>query len=307
MKTVYFVSERIWGETVEQKRAVALGLFDGVHLGHRAVIKKPAELKENGFIPAVFTFDNTSLVRKQGRSIEYIYTDSYKHRLIRSLGIEEVFSEDFQSLKSLSGEEFAKNILAGKLRAAHVFCGRDFRFGRNASCGIDELSELGEKYGFTAVLADDVKADGENISSCRIRELLTEGLPDKAEELLGEPYTVSGEAVYGNQIGRTIDFPTVNQLFADGQLVPRFGVYSAELILDGQQYRAVTNIGVKPTIAGERSPLAETHILGYSGDLYGTYLEIRIRRFIRSERKFSSLDELKAQITEDIRTAETDI
>ncbi|MBQ3948511.1 MAG: riboflavin biosynthesis protein RibF, partial [Ruminococcus sp.] len=133
---------------MEQKRAVALGLFDGVHLGHRAVIKKPAELKENGFIPAVFTFDNTSLVRKQGRSIEYIYTDSYKHRLIRSLGIEEVFSEDFQSLKSLSGEEFAEEILCRQMRAAHVCCGNDFRFGKNAACGAQELIGFGKRFGF---------------------------------------------------------------------------------------------------------------------------------------------------------------
>ncbi len=290
-----------------EKKAVALGLFDGVHLGHRAVISRPVSMAAQGLVPGVFTFRNTTLAYKQGRSIEYIYTDSYKERLVRRLGISEVFSEDFRELRELSGEEFARDILSRRLDAACVVCGTDFRFGRNASCGINELAELGKKYGFAAEVADDVIADGENISSKRIRALLREGSPEKAALLLGEKYTVSGETVYGNQIGRTIDFPTVNQLFEEGQLVPKCGVYSSSVAIDGTEYRAVTNIGVKPTIAGERSPLAETHILGFSGDLYGRYLEVRLNSFIRPEQKFSSLEELRSQIQQDISFAEKDI
>ncbi|MBQ6180783.1 MAG: riboflavin biosynthesis protein RibF [Ruminococcus sp.] len=288
----------------QKKTAVALGLFDGVHLGHRAVISRPAEMASGGLVPTVFTFRNTSLSFKQGRRIEYIYTDSYKERLIRSLGIEDVISEDFSSLKDLSGEDFAGRILSERLCASCVVCGRDFRFGRNASCGITELAELGKRFGFTAELAEDVTADGENVSSNRIRELLSNGRPEKAAQLLGAEYTIYGKAVHGKQIGRTIDFPTVNQLFEAEQLVPLYGVYASAVNIDGREYRAVTNIGVKPTIEGERAPLAETHILGFTGDLYGETLEIRIKRFIRSERKFSSLDELKAQISADILKAD---
>lgn len=279
-----------------RKRAVALGIFDGVHLGHREVMR----LTENSGIPAVFTFNNTSLHTKQGRMIEYIYTDEQKAALIRELGIRDILSEDFSDIHDMSGEEFAENILAGKLKASSVACGRDFRFGRDASCGINELVVLGRKYGFEVRVAEDVLYGGKAVSSGRIRSLLSEGNVTEAAELLGRSYMISGRIVHGRQIGRTLDFPTVNQLFSEGQLLPRFGVYASSVLIDGRHYESVTNIGVKPTIEGERSPLAETHIIDFSGDLYGRELNVELRGFIRSEVKFNSLEELKEQISRDI-------
>lgn len=279
-----------------KRRSVALGIFDGVHLGHRAVMK----LTENDVIPAVFTFNNTSLHTKQGRIIEYIYTDEQKASLIRDLGISDIFSENFSDIRDMTGSEFAENIIAGKLNAASVACGRDFRFGRDASCGINELAELGRKYGFEVRVAEDILYGGKTVSSGRIRSLLSEGNVTEAETLLGRSYMISGEIVHGKQIGRTLDFPTVNQLFAPGQLVPKFGVYASSVLIDRRHYESVTNIGVKPTIEGERSPLAETHIIGFTGDLYGRDIDVELRGFIRPEKKFNSLEELKEQISRDI-------
>lgn len=281
-----------------KRRSVALGIFDGVHLGHRAVMK----LTENDVIPAVFTFNNTSLHTKQGRMIEYIYTDEQKSSLIRDLGISDIFSENFSDIRNMSGSEFAENIIAEKLEASSVACGRDFRFGRDASCGINELAELGRKYGFEVRVAEDILQGGKAVSSGRIRSLLSEGNVAEAAKLLGRSYMISGRIVHGKQIGRTLDFPTVNQLFAQGQLVPGFGVYAGTVMIGGRQYDTVTNIGVKPTIAGERSPLAETHIIGFSGDLYGKCCDVELKRFIRPEVRFDSLEQLKEQISRDIST-----
>lgn len=285
--------------TENSKRAVALGLFDGVHLGHREVIGYPVKHEKSGFIPSVFTFGSNSLSEKQGRKIEYIYTDSQKKRLIEALGIHEVFSSDFEEIKMLTGEEFAMNILVKKLHAAYVVCGKDFRFGSKASCGIKELAEFGRKYGFEAEIAEDVQSGGENVSSNRIREMLKAGEIQSANRLLGENYRIDGEVVHGRQLGRTLNFPTVNQLYGENQLIPRKGVYFSETEADGIHYASVTNIGVKPTVGAEANPLAETHILDYSGNLYGKSITVRLKEFVRDERKFSSAEELRRQIEKD--------
>lgn len=287
----------------KQKTAVALGLFDGVHLGHLAVISKAVNMKEYGLIPSVFTFFTDTVKHKQGRSVEYIYSAGYKDKLIRSAGIEKILSVEFSQLKDLSGDEFIKRILLDELNAGYVVCGNDFRFGKNASCGFEQLVEFGKKYGFTAEAAEDVTEYGERVSSCSIRNFLKSGNIAKANELLGKNYTVSGNVMDGNHLGRTISFPTINQHFQYGQLVPSYGVYSGTAEINGIRYRTVTNIGTKPTVEGERSPLAETHILGFSGDIYGEYIEVELHSFIRPERKFGSLDELKMQIEADIQKA----
>lgn len=284
------------------KKAVALGLFDGVHTGHRTVIGKAAAMTSKGLTSAVFTFDITSIPEKQGRTVEYIYGNEYRKKLIGSMGIspENIFSFDFSEIKDMCGEEFVKHILAEKLNTAYVVCGKDFRFGKNASCGVNELFALGKKFGFSVETAEDVKISGENISSNRIRSCLKNGDILSANELLGNSYTVSGEVVDGNHIGRTINFPTINQNYLKGQIVPAYGVYRTSVTIDGKIYDSVTNVGIKPTVEGTRNPLAETHILNYSGNLYGCNIETAFCEFIRPETKFPSIDALKAQIMRDI-------
>lgn len=284
-----------------ERTAVALGLFDGVHLGHRAVLKLAAEQKKMGLLPLAFTFAPDSITKRKSRA-GYIYGNTGKIRLLKGCGIENVLSWDFDSVKNMSGREFAEKILVNKLNAGFVCCGNNFRFGKGASWGALELESFGERFGFEVRTAGDVEYEGEIVSSTAIRNALLDGNAVKAHQLLGSPYTIEKEAVHGAHLGSAIGFPTINQLFDEGQLVPKYGVYASDVYIDGW-YRAVTNIGMKPTVNYGGLPLAETHILGFSGNLYGRTVRVRLRDFIRSERKFSSVDELKKQIAEDVRSA----
>ncbi len=281
------------------KTAVALGLFDGIHIGHRLILNKTLSYTE--YQPAVFTFNTESVKFKHGKPFEYIYPNIRKINTIRSMGFEYIESPDFNSLKNLDGESFARDILSEKMNAGIVICGENFRFGKNASCNVNNLCNFGKKYNFkTEVIKLAEKSGNTPVSSGIIREFLKQGKISELSEL-GFCYTIEDIVSEGNRIGRTINFPTINQIFSEGQLVPRKGVYGSETIIDRVHYASVTNIGVKPTIGNNIKPLAETHIIGYSGNLYGKNVLVIPQIFVRDEKKFSSVDELKNQIAEDIK------
>ncbi len=280
------------------KRSIALGVFDGVHLGHRAVISKT--LRE-GTSAAVFTFREDTLPEKQANALEYIYDDDQRAELISSLGEIEIISYDFRKVRDLDGREFVRDILL-PLNAESVVCGSNFRFGKNAAWGTAQLKELCGEYGISVCIAEDIVIDGRTVSSGRIRQLLKDGDIVKANELLGDAYTISGEVVGGAKLGRTIGFPTANQVFGKNMLIPCFGVYASETVVNGELYSSVTDIGVKPTVNYGGAPLAETHILDFSGDIYGCRIKTRLKHFIRREQSFSSLNELQKQLIKDIGT-----
>ena len=223
--------------------------------------------------------------------------------MLHDCGIKRVFSPSFADICGMDGETFAQEILCGEMNAAFVCCGNDFRFGRNAACGVDELRRFGEKFGFTVRTVDDVFCGNDRVSSTLIRELLKEGSLERANELLGKTYTMVRNVSRGAQLGRTIGFPTANQIFDEGQLVPKFGVYASKTYADGKWYPSITDIGVKPTVNYGGAPLAETYIHGFSGDLYGSPLQVMLCRFIRPEMKFGSVDELKTRIKADTEYA----
>lgn len=283
-----------------KRSAVALGLFDGVHLGHRAVLDLALEQQKNGLVPTVFTFNASAVLRKTSGKDGYIYTDMLKGIIFSECGLFNKYSVPFEELCGMTGEEFAENILAKTLNAKVVCCGNNFRFGKNASCGVEDLKNFGKKYGFEVQTAEPVKINDITVSSREIRRCLVNGEIERANTLLGMPYKFLGKVIHGNEIGRTIDFPTINQEYSDGQLVLKYGVYQTVTDIDGVKYKSITNVGVKPTIKGERKPLAETHILDFSGDLYNKIVSVEFHKFIRSEMKFSSIDELKSQISRDI-------
>ncbi|MCM1313971.1 MAG: bifunctional riboflavin kinase/FAD synthetase [Prevotella sp.] len=284
-----------------KKRAVALGLFDGVHLGHRAVLDLALEQKKNGLQPAVFTFNPTAVLRKTSGQDGYIYTHIHKYNMLAEYGfLCNIYSVQFEELCGMSGEEFAKNILAKKMNAKIVCCGNNFRFGKNASCGVEDLRRFGERYGFEVHTAEPVKINDITVSSGEIRRCLVSGEIERANTFLGMPYKICNTVVHGNEIGRTINFPTLNQEYSKGQLVLKYGVYFTTTYINKIKYKSITNIGVKPTIAGKRTPLAETHILDFAGDLYGKNIMVEFHKFIRPEMKFSSVEELKEQISKDI-------
>ncbi|MBP3379508.1 MAG: riboflavin biosynthesis protein RibF [Ruminococcus sp.] len=281
------------------KTAAALGLFDGVHLGHRAVLRLAVD---SGLVPSVFTFEPETVCRAKGQS-GFIYTAEEKESLLRQCGIREIYPVSFGEVCGLSGIDFVKNILVDRMNAGFICCGGSFRFGKGASCGAEELKDFGRKYGIPVEIAGDVVRNGETVSSTAIRKALQAGDIPAAEELLGQHYAIEKEVCRGAHVGRTIGFPTINQVYAEGQLVPKFGVYASQVSLDGESFPAVTNVGMKPTVNYSGAPLAETHIIGFRGDIYGKTVKIELLGFIRAEMKFSALGDLKAQISRDIESA----
>lgn len=210
-----------------------------------------------------------------------------------------MYSVSFGDICTMEGEEFAETILKQRLNAEIVCCGEDFRFGKGASCGVEELVRFGEKLGFTVTVAEEVFLDGVVVSSGTIRKCLLEGDISKANELLGRPYTIEREVVHGAHLGNTIGFPTINQPFDPGQIVLKYGVYASRTYVGDKVYPSVTDIGVKPTVDYGGAPLAETHIIGFSGDIYGRVIRTELIDFIRPEMRFDSVSALRERITED--------
>lgn len=285
---------------------VAMGLFDGLHYGHRTVIRYAVEIAGRipGTSPAVFTFDTASVTSKGDGGVDYILSREMKFELLESLGVKYVYSPDFSNFKDLDGERFVQLVLCDKFFAKCAVCGEDFRFGKGAKWGVKELDVLCKKRGIKLYSVPKVTENcGERISSTMIRGLIREGKIELANMLLGSGFALKLPVAYGRKLGRTLDFPTINQYFPKRQIVPKYGVYASRTEVCGGIYKSVTNIGVKPTV-GSDAPLAETYIIDYSGDeLYGETAKVTLTAFIRPERKFGSVDELKAQIAEDVRRA----
>lgn len=288
---------------VTQESAAALGLFDGVHLGHRKVIEAAVMCRREGLLPCAFTFNSEAFPKKHGRDFRFLYTEEHKKRLLEDAGISAVYTGSFSHIGSMDGESFCRDILCGMLNVKKVFCGGDFRFGRGAAWGFDDLAAFGRKMGFDAVCIPHFCDEEGEVSSTRIRSHLAEGEPEKAASLLGRPYEITGEVVHGKALGRTISFPTINQPYAEGQLVPACGVYLSRITTGENIYYGVTNIGVKPTVTEENIPLAETHLFDFSGDLYGKYCRTELLRFLRPEKKFENITALRQAIALDCEKA----
>ena len=279
---------------------VALGYFDGVHLGHRAVISACAGGGEA--VPVVLTFSE-SPAKALGRPAPPELTDNEaKAELMESAGAEAVIFADFLSVKDISAGDFVTAVLKDKLKAELVTCGYNYRFGKNGSGDTAELARLCAGAGIECRTVAPVTAGGETVSSTAIRELLARGEVEKANEMLGYGYRIRGEIRGGNHIGTALGFPTVNVELRDGLCVPRYGVYATRITVDGRTYRGATNIGVHPTVGETPRPLCETFIIGYTGgDIYGEKAEAELVRFVRPEMRFASAEELRAQIERDLR------
>lgn len=283
--------------------SAALGLFDGVHLGHRSVLASAAA---RGFCHAV-TFAAETVPQKHGQPLSYLYGTAQKEYLLCSCGAGSVMMLDFQKVSHMDGYTFCKEILCDTLHMQTAVCGEDYRFGHHAAYGVEELRRFGAELGFAVVTVPQCcDTNGQPISSSRIRLLLEQGEIAAANALLGEEYTLYTEVIHGNAIGRTLGFPTANQPFDALQCIPKRGVYASLTEIDGVWLPSVTNIGLRPTIAeAEKQPLAETHILQWSGELAGKMLKVRLCRYVRPERKFASAEDLAAQIQSDILACRT--
>lgn len=292
-----------YGSRADERTAVALGYFDGLHLGHMGVIG--AAMAQKDLVPAVFTFNcDTTLPKFRGP--EDIISFENKRELMERIGVKYLFAPDYAEVCTLTDEEFVKSILIDRLNAGFACCGRSFRFGKGG-CGTPErLAEIGAKYGMRTEIVQDVCLDGQVISSTRIREHIRRGEIEQANRLLGYELWYRLPVVKGNEIGRTISFPTINQVIPDTNIIPKYGVYKSIVEVGGKQYKGVTNIGVKPTVQHRNDgtgAVMETHIIGFDGDLYGQNIAVALVRYIRPEVRFSGLEELKQQISRDKENA----
>ncbi len=285
----------------DEKTAVALGYFDGIHLGHKAVIKKTAEAKNRVLTPALFTFSSTP--KSKDKNSQLLPVEE-KISMLEKLGIEILYLLDFEELKDYSPEDFLIKIVKKTFNAKAVFCGFNFHFGRLGAGDTDTLKDLCDSQGIDLDISAPVKLDGDLVCSTEIRNALKSGDIKKANRLLGYDFGLKSKAVKGNHIGSKMNTPTINLSFEKGIILPKFGVYASKVTIDGNTYTGVTNIGVKPTVGSKNLPNCETWLPEYKGgNLYDKIVDVRLKEFIRPEKKFENLNELKAEITANGKTA----
>lgn len=290
------------------RRSVALGTFDGVHLGHRRVIQTAIERARSlGVRSAVATFDPRPVsVIVPERAPDSLTSIERRLELLRETGVDDVLVIKFTpQLASRTPEQFADEVLVEQLGAAEIVVGQNFRFGHRRAGDVEVLRELGEKRGFGVTIAPLFELDGAPVSSSRIRELIRLKQVADAGRLLGRPPALEGEVVRGDGRGRELGVPTANVDMTTGFVQPAEGVYAGDVVLvDGRTFRAAISVGTNPTFDGEREVRVEAHLLHFDEDLYGAKLRVDFRRYLRDQRRFDNLDDLIVQMREDIAAAD---
>lgn len=281
----------------QERSVIALGNFDGVHFAHARLIKKAKEIATSlcttageRILTAVFTFSDPKK--------PFLTSMDEKLAAFERLGVDTVFLCPFEDVRNMSPEEFVREILIKKLSCTHTVCGFNYRFGRGASGDTDTLRTISSGLGLNCTVIDEISG----VSSTKIRDLVSSGNIESAYDLLGRPYSLSGEIVHGRGVGHTFNCPTLNIDIPDGKLLPARGVYFTECKIDGQLFPSVTNVGVCPTFNGDRL-VCENHLLDVNADFYGQRAEVFFLKFHRSEIAFSSPEELYKTVSEDVRAA----
>ncbi len=295
------------GKAGSAKKAVALGNFDGLHRAHTKIIETCCQYaKENGLESSVLLFceHTVNVITKQ--KIKLLTDEREKVEILDALGVDCVYIREFDSnFMHLSPEEFVCALI-DKLNPAAVCVGYDYHFGYKAEGDVKALKKFGEKYGFDVIVTDEMRTSGMTIKSTKIRELVKEGDMEQTELFLGRPFSVTGEVETGLQNGRKLGTPTANVRYSDNKILPKEGVYMGYTTVDGIAYKSVINVGNNPTF-NARAITIESHILDFDSDIYGKTVKVEFIKRIRGDRKFDSLDELKAQIKSDIKTAEAQL
>ncbi|MCI6044681.1 bifunctional riboflavin kinase/FAD synthetase [bacterium] len=284
---------------LEKRSVVTLGKFDGLHRGHDKLITRTLELGKKGYDTVVFTFDVSPLVKLGTRITRTLLTNEERKVLLERKRIDCLIECPFvPELIQMEPEDFIREVLAVQLRAAYVIVGPDFHFGYKRKGTPELLKKLGHRYGFEVEILDKEMDEEREISSTWIRETLREGRIEKVNHLLGYPYFVKGKVVHGRQLGRTWGLPTINQIPANGKLLPPFGVYASKTYINGEEFYGISNIGVKPTV---EVPFAgvETYLFECNENLYGKEAWVEFYHFMRTECKFDSVEELREQIQRD--------
>lgn len=284
--------------------AIALGYFDGLHKGHRNVISLAAAEKENGLTPVCFTFSKSPKSVLNGTRYNALMTNEDKIKTLERLGIERTYQADFEKIMNMPAQDFAQKILIDTLKAEKLFCGFNYRYGKNGEGSAETLKSFCESKGIKLTVVPATESRGEIVSSTLIRKLIADGNVKRANELMCSRFGFSSVIEHGKRLGRELGTPTINQPLCSELVVPKFGVYASIVTLEnGDSYCGVTNIGIKPTVGGN-TPLCETWMPKYKGgEIYGQSADVRLLEFIRPERKFSGIEELKNAIIDNSKTA----
>lgn len=289
-------------KTKNQGTAVALGYFDGIHMGHKSVLDKAlTKAEEKGLIPVVVLFDIHPRKLLTGKVPPMLTSEEKKRETLRAMGFE-IFEFNFREGINYEPQEFIEKILIDSLGAKVVSCGFDYHYGKGGKGNSETMREaLSEKniefYSLEPVLMGD-----EIVSSTAIRKFIAEGEIEKANAMLGEYFSYDFTVNKGDGLGRTWGIPTINQSFPEDFIVPKYGVYVSESVVDGESYISVTNIGIRPTVDGD-DERSETCILDFTGDLYGKNIQVKLIKYLREEKKFPNVDELRQAIGKDIENA----
>ena len=292
----------------EKGRVLALGYFDGVHKGHISIIQAACEeAKKRGVLSALHTFSTVPTSKKKDiQSAICLTTEKEKECLLQAAGMEEILLFPFdEEMKNMPPEAFLEKHVRDIAGAVSVVVGEDYCFGKDRIGDIDFLVKWCRENQIELKVVSPVLENGAAISSTRIRQTLSEGAVEEANSLLGYVVSYEGVVEKGFQIGRTLSFPTANMCIDKEKLVPRYGVYASFFYVDGKFYKSISNIGLRPTLERkERTPVVETMIYGENLDLYGKTVRVFLLSFVRPEKKFASLEDLKEAVHQDMKTVE---
>ena len=303
MKIIHNNDAGFINSKINKKTAVALGNFDGLHIGHMILvgkIKEYAQSDPQNRASCVWTFSEHSLnILNSDYSVPYITAKEEKTEILRDKNIDYLIFQDFNFVRYLSPEEFIEKIIVNYLNAELVVCGYNYRFGRNVGGNAEFLRESLAKKNIETLIIPPVICEGQAVSSSFIRTLIKIGDMPRVKNCLGRPFSINFPVVYGKQTGRKIGVPTINQLFPEGHIIPAFGIYACTCEVGGEIYKAVTNIGTRPTVNGDFLN-SESHLIDFDGDLYGRNIKVNFHMKFRDEIKFANLGALKEQIQKDL-------
>lgn len=286
---------------LNRETAVAIGKFDGVHIGHRRLLEEILEKKKKGLCACVFTFDPAPAVLFGWSDGKELTAKKEKHILFERMGVDILIEFPMNPETAATPPEvFARELLAERMQTRFLAAGSDLSFGAGGAGNIRLLEELGSELGFQVKTIDKVCLEGREISSTYVRSCVEKGDMEQAEKLLGMPYLVSGTVVKGNQLGRNLGFPTVNLLPPESKLMPPNGVYFSLVRRGERLYRAISNVGYKPTVTAERVMGIESYLYDFQEDIYGETIEVYLLKFRRPEQRFESVEALRRQLQEDI-------
>ena len=294
------IIERITEFQLPAKSAVAIGKFDGVHLGHRELLSKIIEQKRENCLATVFTFDTSAAAFFGGEEKE-LTTRTEKRKIFAGMGIDVLIEFPLnRETAATEPEKFVREYLAGRMRAAYICAGYDLSFGKNGAGNYALLEKYADRYGYRTELIDKIRVDGKEVSSTRVREAVREGQMELVTAMLGKPYSVSGHVEHGSKLGRTIGMPTANLIPEQDKLLPPNGVYYSKVMIDGANYKGISNVGCKPTVSAGGIVGIETYLYDFAGNLYGRDITVELLAFRRPEMKFSDIGSLKRQMETDI-------